>query len=372
MNVKRPLFNYLVLLLAMFVFSELQAQQISRELIIREFGRLKFLSKESATQLAFDDVQGSSAVSERQGRKVTINLPELHRLANRTAPIYTTAVVRMVLAHEMAHQMQYTHEQGKNSPVVNECQADLVCGFLIAQQFFYDFVTKLIENENKSVTNELIKEGTERLNNVSIVVFSSIFLLGDDFNPDNTHPRNDQRLAALRDGLSYGAMYLMYENFNLLPNDLKISTKTSMDSIKKVLNFWENENVITWSQKHARRITHENINHCKDIVVYNEWSWDTAKSHPYLSYAQTIKNIGNKKIYLNFYNQIRTKVRTKPDSVFYWQTTATNSHIATLGPGATKSLSDSLKWYGDRVVMPSVLLFGNPNSLYTCTCSDDA
>lgn len=350
---------------SLFILSPiLSAQSISRELITREFNALRAFAMEPLARLEFDESPAASSSSQRMGRKIIINIPELKRLTAFVGNAHAKDVVRLLLAHELGHQLQYTHSGERPVTVVNECQADILAGYLITQRYYTEIATLPATQQSTEIN---------RLKDVMIAIYSSMYLLGNEYDLGNNHPRNDQRKVALRDGISYSHLYMYTIAKNTPSNPLSSDPNTgkAIRKIQENLNYLTDDNVMTWSFRHAKRIIHINPEYCKELIFESTHDWHTSADDPYVLYEQKITNPGNKKITITYYNQVYTSLRKDPRNPFHWNIISTAAHTKTINPGATITFSGKLEWYADDSIMPSFLTPERPGALYTCSCLEN-
>src|SRR5882672_2400495 len=90
------------------------------------FEQIKILSREPDLLLEIVDEQGHS-ISIIGGR-VKISRSEIRSVISQVSPKYTDYVVKLFVAHEIAHQIQFRHYGRGQESVLRECQADLIAG----------------------------------------------------------------------------------------------------------------------------------------------------------------------------------------------------------------------------------------------------
>lgn len=365
MNRKRKHFHKLLFSASLFLLmTPLSAQQITRELIDREFVALRKLSMEYQARLEFDESPAASSTSQRMGRKIIVNIPQLQRITASVGNAYAKDVVRLLLAHELGHQLQYTHAGERPVTVVNECQADILAGYLITQRYYSEIPT---------LTGDRQQAEIDRLKDVTIAIYSSMYLLGNEFDPGNKHPRSDQRKVALRDGISYAYlwMYEMVKNTPSNPLYADPNTTKAIRKIKENLNYIPGDNVITWSLRHAKRIIHVNADYCKELIFQSTHKWQTSVAAPYVFYEQQITNPGNKTVTITYYNQVYTSLKKDPANPFHWNIISTGAHTKTIYPGTTVTVKGQLEWYANDSIQPSFLSPARTGALYTCSCLEN-
>lgn len=348
--------------------STIDAEESLKTEISKEFNFLAPLIL-NPVKLAFDNnPSGSSSVLRGNG-KVTINLPELKLICSTKDKKYHTDIIRIVIAHELGHYLQNIHQYDNSNTLQRECQADLISGFLIFQTTFQDMVNigEKIQKRKQQADEQMAAELT-KINDRILAVYGSVFDLGDEYSIQNDHPRGSERVTAIRTGIDYGNLYLASliqsnEKFDLSYRKLN---RDLLKIYKTNLGYLEGDNLISWSDRTARKIVHEDLKICRDIVVYNNFKWNTASNYPFLDYRQTITNIGNKRITISFFNQIYLKRKKDPENMLYWSLKNTDARTITLSSGESKTISSSIQWEATKTDIPSYLAFGFENSMYTC------
>lgn len=342
------------------------AQGGLRQAVQNAFDTLKYIAQEPNASLEFDNSRQLNTESRKQGR-IIVNLRQIQYILNHVDEIYSKDVIRLIVGHELGHQVQYRYYTNQQfSPVLNECQADILAGFFLFQislQEFYKENPLLHENDPR------ISKLDSHFARVVLAGVSAIFDLGDDYTKDNTHPRNEQRRLAVRDGFTYGGFWIVDAAHNLpqLSNTIHLQAYQEGEKLKKILNYLPADNVLTWSYRHAKNIVHFQQENSKNIVVYSDWKWDTTRTNPYCSYTHKIKNIGDKIVSVNFEDQIYTALRTDPSNSLYWDIVSNNSYALALQPGETKSITGRLKWDATIDLEPYFVKIGDKGSLYSCS-----
>lgn len=362
--------------LALFTCS-INAQDIMLESeVTTEFNILRSLAREPQTKLEFDYTNGVSSVSKTSKSILVFNIPQLKEIENRIGVAYKKDFIRLIVAHELAHQIQYKYYHNISGGLLYECQADIIGGFLI-----YQLIGKDISEWNLShnITSMDDPGYTKMLKDLEGRVYASltqIFQAGVYSGLGRKHPSNEERRLALRDGLAYGNIWLYGEVLINAPSAGN-PTLTYTEKIRlakhyqKLLNYLPGDNIVTWSLRHAKKVIHDYLPNARYIVTYSETDWDTSKDNPYVYYEQIIKNEGDKTITLNYYTQIYTVKRDDPKNTLYWDLRATNSHNFTLKPGETREVIDSLKWVATTDYMPRIVHLGDEGSLFSCTTLSD-
>jgi hypothetical protein len=371
-NLKGPL------LLACFLVSFIVKGQdkIIEAAISAEFEILRNYAMEPLTKLQFDYTKNVSSLSQYKNRIIIINIPQVKDMIVEIGERYKKDIIRLVVAHELAHQSQYTHHSNVQGGLLYECQADIIAGFLIYQMLVKDIMEWVLRAGIQDMADSRYKRKVRELNDLSHALLDVIFGQGGIQGHKRTHPSNEERRLALRDGFHYGNAWLYGE---FLPN-LQTTTKPVInvnerkkiaDRYKQLMNYLPGDNLITWSMRQVKKIIHEHVDNCKDLVVYTDINWDTSPDNPYIYYEQIIKNTGSRIVTLNYNNQIYTAKRTDSPNTLYWDLNSANAYSFSIKPGLIHKVNDSLKWYGDKELMPTFVYLGRKGALFSCTTLGD-
>lgn len=348
-----------------------QSQQNLETVVTEQFMLLKKIAHEPGCNLEFS-LTNDGSHSMMSGSKIVINLPQLRDLIKGVEEKHAVDIVRMILAHELAHQMQYRYYGRVFNLLLNECQADILAGFLLFQLKGQDFFTWIDEQKIQHQDDSRMQKKLGLFSQELSASLTVIFNLGDVY-IDNDHPRSEERRRALREGIAYGNLWL-FNSINNDPRILKENKTTSLQYEKKykeLLGYLPEDNVIIWSLRQAKKIVHNPRKNCKNIVVYNDFKWNTSANNPYITYYQKLQNIGSNIITINFYNQVNTVSRKEPNNTLLWNLISNRSFSITLKPGETKIINDSLQWVASETQMPSYNPLGDNNSFYYCSTLND-
>jgi len=345
-----------------------RAQSIDvKQLVTAAFDTIKILAQVPETQLVFDNSSTTSSESTKKG-SVIINMNQLIDILRNIDEKYRDNVVMLVVSHELAHQAQFA--RGENyPPLLKECQADILAGFFMAQYMRIRMELFQMTQHITEPNDPRIYSRQQSYMHEVYAALTAIFDLGDEYTADNTHPRNEQRRVAVRDGLTYGALWLADGLVKYFPVNSSEHTKylQSLNEFKQLLDYLPNDDVSTWSYRHAKYVVHNQKGNCRNIIVQNDWKFDTSMSHPYCSYTHRIKNIGYTNVTLTFKDQMYTVLRSDPRNTLYWELVSNQSHLVTIAPDSVKVITGEIKWEADNKIMPTYVALGAPGSLYSCT-----
>lgn len=345
--------------------------------IQNQFVILRQLSREMSTKLEYDYSNTASSESKTKNGILVVNIPQLKDMVQVMGRAYERDLIRLIIAHELGHQIQYRFYSNIAGGLLYECQADIIAAFLLYQVIAQEISQWIDIAQVSSLEDPRYKKKMDELNNRFYASLTAIFNAGEAESRERTHPNNNERRLALRDGFMYGNLWLYGEVLANVPAtsntpQLTVQTKNQLaNHYKKLLNYLPGDNLLTWSQRHAKKIIHEFLLNCKNIAVYSMNDWDTSAENPFVYYKQNIVNKGDKIITLNYYNQVYTVKREDPKNTLYWDLRSTKSHSVTLQPGEKREIVDSLEWIATKEYMPRFVYLGSEGSLFSCTTVSD-
>jgi hypothetical protein len=87
------------------------------------------------------------------------------------------------------------------------------------------------------------------------------------------------------------------------------------------------------------------------------------KTQPVASYWFTYENRGTATLAVDLEIQCVAASRVDPDDAMKWQKISVHNHMIDLSPGSRKTISGSLRWYGDAQLMPRIIAPPQPTAL---------
>lgn len=343
----------------MMALNSAGAQNLPLKAVIEdEFNTLKAFALEPNSFLVIEEGDERSSRAYLGGR-ITININQVERLINQIEAKFSKYIVRLIIAHELAHQIQFRHYKNFNSELLKECQADIIAGFLLYQLAGKDYYDDLNGSKNMSV-----EDISDRLKEALVAIFE----LGEDFYIQHTHPKRNQRRTALRDGMIYGNIWI----YNMVINDTTVNDSNkenlfqSYNKTKQLLDYRHKDNILSWSFRHAQKIIHDDCQACKNLVFENKFEWDTLSTNPYVYFQQRIRNISDVSVNIDFSNQLYTVSVSESENNLHWQLRSSHAEKLTIKAGEIKSIEGKLEWFATEELMPRIILPGFEGSIYTC------
>lgn len=366
--------EYLMVLLSLLSIGRVHAQDHLEERVRTEFEAIRSIAfrdllSDPGVFLQFDYSEQMNTESLQKGR-VIINLHEIRYLLRQVPDESVPYIVRFIVAHEIAHQVQFaSYKDASLPPLTEECQADLLAGIytfqITLQEYFKDrFTTIMFPGDIQSMS--------DKFHDNMLTISAWIYRQGDDFSKDNTHPRNEQRRLALRDGYAFGKMWMddMISHYSAR-SAIADQAKDLENHLKYLLDYQTGDNVITWSRAHAQNIVHNNNSNWKDIAVYSTFYPFRDKPDHWFTFTHKIKNIGSHRIQLYFPDQMFSASKTDPHNSQNWTIVAIVPHTVTLMPGEVTEVSGEIQGLDNDTETSQYVRIGDKSSLYMCTSDAD-
>jgi hypothetical protein len=355
-----------------------QAQQTQRQpiesLVYQEFQGIQQLPQVPPVHLHIERTANQSSSDLPADHILNLNLVEAENLTNKIGTPYRRDIIRLILAHEMGHQIQYGSQSNK-AGLVYECQADVIAGFLIYQLMFIEGSEFLRTSGKKDFLDptyqQLLKQQQARYE----ASLTAIFKEGSDHELQPSHPTDDERRIALRDGYFYGNIWTRLAFLQNPPVGLTASDRADMtqtlEKAEKLLDFLPGDDVVTWSKRQAEKIVHINLLNCKNIVFYTEYDVDSSNIWFKIKYNQQITNIGDKVLTFNYYNQVYSKQKSDPKNTLYWKLLDNDAQTVTLSPNETTNIRGRLEWIQGDDQSVAFVYPGMAGALFSCSSLTD-
>lgn len=348
----------LLLLIIVLCNIHLLASDNTEDLITTEFVKLKNLANVPDASLTLTNLTNRSSKAYRNG-KIEINVIQLNKLLTQVDQSNKINIIRLVVAHEIGHQMQFKSNTTSSNQLINECQADVLAGFL---SFYLSLNEGLI---TKNFGPEKIKE----LEKTSSDSMNAIFLLGDEYNL--SHPTSEQRRRAFRSGMLLSIIQITDDVIrSSIPESQKKESRVLAKKYLSLLNYIGGDNILLWTKRETNKILHFSNEQCKNIVVFYKWKWNESSENPTIEYTETIKNLGSKRIRFSYTDQVVYASRKYAGNSLYWDLVSADHQTIMLNPGEAKTLNQRLKWEATEERMPKFIPPGARGSLYTCVQID--
>ncbi len=266
--------------------------------------------------------------------------------AKRMSPEDYLFLVRFIITHELAHQIQFRiydslfMQDDCEKKQLFECQADVVSGIMMGR--LYDLTSE--SSTNRDI--QTIEAG-----------LAFIYDQGDNEYGVSLHPTPIARRSAFRYGLGY-----------------KVSNKNRLIIEKAPDDFFSSADSIRWSFEIAKMIMHYPIaNAHKIICIQSDTSWEKGIDHPYVHFRETYLNTGSKPIRVNIiYEVCGDKAYHRR---LYHDTVSTHAKLAgdskwvsvIIEPGKKSEITGALNWLNVSTTdyMPTMIFSRNEDALYS-------
>lgn len=307
------------------------------------------------TKLTINDTDELSSYPDRGiiiGRKKLQSIERISGVRQRQG------VLRFLLAHEKAHQIQFRaypecvslfNKRGELTSEelqtlrLYECQADILAGKHLLETF-----VKPTSADGQTIEDVLQVSFDQGIS---------------ESNTTGSHGTHEQRRTAVRFGMASG----MITNFETLPPSPPAIG--SIATLMQKLDIRAGEFVLPWSLRESKRITHYNREAVQDILLDKEdVNWDTSADHPFVTFKLTYTNTGAKSIDIDMEVQCVAVPRddVNRDNSKYWQKWSVQNTIFRLKPGEKHTVTGSLMWYGDAKLMPRLIFPPKSTALISC------
>lgn len=294
------------------------------------------------------------------GSGIVFSLPTLERIRHNFNIKQSRWLIRFLLAHEKAHQLQFRqypidkiNSTNAISNRVKECQADLLAAkycAMSADEGFGDQTTK------------------DNFETAILEIFQYIFGLGNE-DPLAGYPNPQARRTAARLGLSRGQV----EKFRNLPQEVP-QFASATRHLEIILDIRANENVLDWSLRQARRIVHFDNQACESLVLEK---WDTKRIDlgddvGAVKYTIAYRNAGKRLLYVEMEVQCITSDEADPDNTLKWQKWSVRNYEFPVKPGEKFLVEGRLDWRASKTLSKPRIIFPikDDRALYSCRFVD--
>jgi hypothetical protein len=281
---------------------------------------------------------------------VFVSVPQLDRIRQQSNVQFFPVILRLILAHEKAHQIQY-REYGAaltQRPVaerrVYEAQADLLAGKDLTESI----------DAGKPVPNN---DGIEDALRVMFDLGSEQYSLAD-------HPSRESRRTAVRYGMAAG-MITKFERMGGGP------ALQSAQILRQKIDMRTGEDALGWSLRLGRRLANFRRPAITDLVLTKEdIKYNINGDPPIVSYSLTYRNNGTHPINVDLEVKCVSVARADPDDSMLWQLIAAKNYRFLLQPGQRKTLQDAQTWQATKDLYPRLVLPPGPTSQVSVEYAD--
>jgi hypothetical protein len=370
---KRTINIFLAMILTLAGAQNVKAQESLENMVDDAFNKIKMAPDFSCPCSIEKDYGTESKTHAELKGTIVINIAQLQGLVDQVEPAFANSVVRMTVAHEYAHEFLFSHYVGVwPSTLVQECQADVISGILVAIADFYDAtanpaITHITPENDGMVSGKLGDYWGNQLRCSEL-----LFKMGDDFRPTNDHPKAEQRRLAFREGYYMGSFWVFGKLAQMETRDANSRLYArAFDGGMNALDKHPADNYCDWSLRIARCILHSPSAASREIAVNSYSELDTIQGNYYFKIKHLIKNNSQKTVNILFYNISFCAPPDSLENTLSWIMVASDIERINMLPGQTKTIFSTVKYktYGSKFdnYIPILVKFGDLNSLYYCT-----
>ncbi|MBD0824461.1 hypothetical protein [Aestuariibaculum marinum] len=322
--------------------------------------------------------------------RIEFNINEIDKIISSKNEIVRSYVIRFIVAHEFAHQIQYyayrNHPNFMNDDLISrtiiETQADIMGCFML---WYANFELFDLLSTNLPLLNEISNE----LLQVALEIGSKEYTIG-------THPSKRDRALAFRlgsmNGLSYVYDQRVKNSSTAVGSKGELTPEIFHEQMDYILEFIDlkkdKEDIISWSYRQAKKLLNYDRKIASDIILitpkFERHSFNTGDSHPFAYYDLTYMNVGNKTIDIDMEVYMSLVKREDLGSAKSYRKLNVNHYKFSLNPNETYRIQDKLRW--DRgendihnllgmgsVEMPKIVYpaIGSQDAIYSCVYKDE-
>ena len=278
-------------------------------------------------------------------------------------------LLRLILTHECAHQIQYYRMNGSKyfnddpySKMLIETHADILAGI--------SFIT--LSQEIVALATTDSHRVQEILDNIAL----SFYNLGIEENTEDTHPSKQDRLMAINLGMRMGLLLVFDEGIKYSIAH-KLAINKPLDMLQKTINheklffnLKDNEDIIEWSLRQACKIMNYDRKTSNNLVLNDSKTtikFDTNNKNPYCYYHLEYKNIGTEEIETDMTVYIKHVPLNNKESVIKHMMFETKHYSFSLERNKTYTITDSILWDkidDDHLLQPHMGNGNNPRLVF--------
>lgn len=334
-------------------------------------------------------ITNDDVISSLPNQEIRMSLKELQHISPIKRRDIRRYIVRFIVSHEAAHQIQYlnygTSRRFMNNDLISrtiiETQADILAGLsflkLSPELFLY------METRPGFVDTVLTE------------VFNVAFSMGIRENTLGTHPSKRDRMLAIRLGMTNGFSFVFDEAVKADPSRA-IRLGVTLEKFQKIMedqfrfiDLNRGEGMLQWSYRQAKKIVNYDRKVSTGIVlttpVNQRCKFHEHSSYPYVDYDLTYRNISTKSIDMEmevFVAHVKRIPRPNEES---YRKVNVDHYKFTLLPGQQKTVRNKLMWLKNDndvngemelsddakpvIVFPGIQ---TNDAIYSCSYTNDA
>ena len=279
------------------------------------------------------------------GAGIGVDRVELEAFRQKSQIHEFREMLRFLLAHESAHQLQFsklgvealTSARGEDSRLY-ECQADILGGVYLVQT-----MEKADDAEREAIND----------------ILQLTFDIGSTESSVQDYPSHEERRTAARLGIEYAEMKAG-RSFPLGGNSNDFRYSLDVRGV---------ETDFAWSFRMAKKVIHYRRKFSGGLVLDEGnmiVNWNTSSANPYVSFQLPYTNLGDLAIKVDM--DVQTVIAPKYNSseTKRWLPGGTKHFVFTLQPKAKYVVSGSMRWYVYGDEKPRLVYPPDDTSLFTC------
>lgn len=364
-----------------FVFIVIVTWQIQtysqslRTLVETEFSKCKTFFENTGFKLDIGSLQldeGLQSHFNYQGN-IVISLRQLEEYTNGGTNEFKKLFVRFVITHEVAHKyqsmmMKHQRVNEASGEVVEflECNADMLAGFFMTQIVNMIDLPELMKNPSFDLTK--YNSGREEF---MYDVYRRILKMYAASKIISSHPSNDDRRLALRQGMIVGNLsyiQLLLNNPEGRSNltSLQVKHFKGMASLlKRGLNYDSVRGPLVWAHEESIRIVNENNSLCQNMIIFDKKiDWNKSGDDPTVNFSFKVINLNSVKV--QFAGRVTTELvqRHNPSNVVVTIPVDGFLFNRAVMPNEVIEISGKLEWLSNNEFMPRIILPTDSEGLY--------
>ena len=266
---------------------------------------------------------------------IIVDTDQLEQIRTQSDATQFSYILRLLLAHEKTHQLQYRTYSATivdlpdEEREIYEAQADILAGRYLMESM-------------QGSASPLETEATREALRVAYDLGVERYALAD-------HPSHEGRLTAVRLGMAAGMMEKMHQLGGPEGN-------ASAQVLAQKVDFRSGEDALHWSFRTARRIINYRRSDIVNLVLTSqEIDFDKDANHPVVSYQFTYENRGPTPLHVNLEVQSASVPRDEPSDMLRWLKTDVRSYSFTLAPKESHTIKDQQQWVATEELMPRLI-----------------
>jgi hypothetical protein len=282
-------------------------------------------------------------MSSHPSAGIIVDLKQLAKVRQQADIQQFGAVLRFLLAHEKAHQVQYRQysasisEAPEGERQAYEAQADILAG-----KYLISTLNRPWEQDQTQAVVDALR--------IAYDLGTEQYAIAD-------HPSHGARLTAVRLGMSAG----MVVKLNQLGTPPALSSATEL---ARKIDIEPADDQVAWSLRTARRVINYRLPAIVSLVATEKRiQFNKTAANPTVLYDITYENRGDRSITVDLEVQSVAVPRDDLEDIFKWQKIDSASHRLSMPAHSKTVVSGVLRWHADADLEPRVIFPPTPTAL---------